>query len=92
MKLSSSLPIFSLLLVKNYFNPILAQRTMTTLAGVYSMIKTRTETIGNLTSFVKEFFRDNHPYEVCEVISLPINDGNEPYLNWIGSIVPSSKK
>ncbi|KAH0547437.1 protein CutA homolog isoform X2 [Cotesia glomerata] len=138
--LSLTLPIFSLLLVKNYFNPILAQRTMTTLAGVYSvayvtvpdidvakklahglvknklaacvniipqvtsvyewkdeinedqelllMIKTRTETIGNLTNFVK----NNHPYEVCEVISLPINDGNEPYLNWIGSIVPSSKK
>ncbi|XP_008557870.1 divalent-cation tolerance protein CutA [Microplitis demolitor] len=50
------------------------------------MIKTRTETIGNLTDFVKK----NHPYEVCEVISLPINDGNEQYLNWIGDIVPSS--
>ncbi|KAK0087970.1 hypothetical protein PV326_004985 [Microctonus aethiopoides] len=52
------------------------------------MIKTRTDTVGNLTKYVKE----NHPYTVCEVISLPIENGNEDYLNWIGNIVPSSTK
>jgi len=50
------------------------------------MIKTRTDVVDSLTKYVKE----NHPYEVCEVISLPIENGNEKYLNWIGEIVPSS--
>ncbi|XP_016920766.1 protein CutA homolog [Apis cerana] len=48
------------------------------------MIKTRTDTIDALTKYVKE----NHPYEVCEVISLPIQNGNEKYLQWISEIVP----
>ncbi|XP_015121733.1 protein CutA homolog [Diachasma alloeum] len=52
------------------------------------MIKTRTEAVGNLTKYVKE----NHPYEVCEVISFPIENGNEEYLNWIGGIVPQGVK
>lgn len=30
----------------------------------------------------------NHPYEVAEVISLPIDQGNPPYLKWIGQVVP----
>uniref|UniRef100_A0A672Q5U4 CutA divalent cation tolerance homolog n=1 Tax=Sinocyclocheilus grahami TaxID=75366 RepID=A0A672Q5U4_SINGR len=30
----------------------------------------------------------NHPYEVAEVISLPIDQGNPPYLKWIGDTVP----
>lgn len=30
----------------------------------------------------------NHPYEVAEVISLPIDQGNPPYLKWIGDVVP----
>ncbi|XP_043467423.1 protein CutA homolog [Leptopilina heterotoma] len=52
------------------------------------MIKTRTETIDALTKYVKE----NHPYEVCEVISLPIQNGNKQYLDWISEIVPKSSK
>ncbi|XP_034950330.1 protein CutA homolog isoform X2 [Chelonus insularis] len=52
------------------------------------MIKTRTETVDNLTQYVI----DNHPYTNCEVISLPIQNGSEKYLNWIGGIVPSLKK
>ncbi len=27
--------------------------------------------------------RKNHPYEVCEVVALPITSGNPAYLNWI---------
>ncbi|XP_076240201.1 cutA divalent cation tolerance homolog [Calliopsis andreniformis] len=49
------------------------------------MIKTRTDTVDALTKYVKE----NHPYEVCEVISLPIQNGNDKYLQWISEIVPS---
>ncbi|XP_014477336.1 PREDICTED: protein CutA homolog [Dinoponera quadriceps] len=48
------------------------------------MIKTRTETVDALTEYVKR----NHPYTICEVISLPIQNGNIDYLNWIGETVP----
>ncbi|CAG9559910.1 unnamed protein product [Danaus chrysippus] len=48
------------------------------------MIKTRTSLVDKLTEMV----RANHPYEVCEVISLPIKNGNPPYLKWIGDTVP----
>ncbi|XP_072939718.1 protein CutA homolog isoform X1 [Epargyreus clarus] len=51
------------------------------------MIKTRTSMVDKLTEFV----RSNHPYEVCEVISLPIKNGNLPYLKWIGEIVPDKE-
>lgn len=49
------------------------------------MIKTRTSRIDELTDYVKK----NHPYTVCEVISLPITNGNDAYLKWVGDIVPS---
>lgn len=48
------------------------------------MIKTRTSLVDKLTEYVKSA----HPYEVCEVISLPIQNGNPQYLNWIGETVP----
>ncbi|XP_073942351.1 protein CutA homolog isoform X2 [Choristoneura fumiferana] len=48
------------------------------------MIKTRTSQVDRLTQYV----RSNHPYEVCEVISLPIKNGNPPYLKWLGENVP----
>ncbi|XP_069358449.1 protein CutA homolog [Maniola hyperantus] len=48
------------------------------------MIKTRTSQVDKLTEYV----RSVHPYEVCEVISLPIKNGNPPYLKWIGDTVP----
>lgn len=52
-------------------------------AEVLMMIKTRTTKVPELTEFVKA----NHPYSVCEVISLPIQGGNDPYLKWISEIV-----
>lgn len=48
------------------------------------MIKTRTSKVDELTEYV----RSNHPYTVCEVISVPIAGGNEAYLNWIKEVVP----
>ncbi|XP_034489602.1 protein CutA homolog [Drosophila innubila] len=48
------------------------------------MIKTRTTRIDELSKFVRE----NHPYSVAEVITLPIQAGNLPYLNWINQTVP----
>ncbi|XP_043939458.1 protein CutA [Protopterus annectens] len=51
---------------------------------VLLMIKTRTSKISELAEYV----RSVHPYEVAEVISVPIDQGNPPYLKWIGDIVP----
>ncbi|CAH1959671.1 unnamed protein product [Acanthoscelides obtectus] len=53
---------------------------------VLMMIKTRTSKVNQLTEFVKA----NHPYTVCEVISLPIQNGNPAYLKWINDVVPST--
>lgn len=52
------------------------------------MIKTRTEKVDALTKYVKE----NHPYTICEVISLPIQNGNSDYLKWISEVVPPLDK
>ncbi|KAM5146448.1 protein CutA isoform 1-T1 [Mantella aurantiaca] len=51
---------------------------------VLLMIKTRSSKIPSLTEYV----RSVHPYEVCEVISVPIDQGNPPYLSWVGDSVP----
>lgn len=47
------------------------------------MIKTRHEYVQQLIEFIKK----NHPYEVPELIELPINNGNLDYLKWIDTIV-----
>ncbi|CAF4290680.1 unnamed protein product [Adineta steineri] len=47
------------------------------------MIKTRQEFVPQLIEFVKK----NHPYDVPELIELPINSGNQDYLKWIDGIV-----
>ncbi|XP_058876550.1 protein CutA homolog isoform X2 [Acipenser ruthenus] len=51
---------------------------------VLMMIKTRTSKVPALAEYV----RSVHPYEVAEVISLPIDQGNPPYLKWLGDSVP----
>jgi periplasmic divalent cation tolerance protein len=44
------------------------------------VIKTSRDRIGDLWDRVREL----HPYEVPEFIVIPIVDGNEAYLRWIG--------
>lgn len=51
---------------------------------VLLMIKSRTSRLEELTKYVRE----NHPYDVAEVISTPISTGNPPYLEWISEVVP----
>nr|XP_043884405.1 protein CutA homolog [Solea senegalensis] len=51
---------------------------------VLLMIKTRSSKVSALAEYV----RSKHPYEVAEVISLPIEQGNPPYLKWVGEVVP----
>ena len=43
------------------------------------MIKTRAETFGAL----REALVSLHPYEVPELIALPIDAGHAPYLKWL---------
>jgi periplasmic divalent cation tolerance protein len=48
-------------------------------AELLLIIKTRMSLVQKLTEVVKS----NHPYEECEVISLPITGGSPSYINWI---------
>ncbi len=43
------------------------------------IIKTKTE----LFEEIKKEIRRIHPYQVPEIISIPIQDGNKEYLKWI---------
>lgn len=54
---------------------------------VLLMIKTTTSRVDDLAKYVRE----NHPYSVAEVISTPIENGNPPYLKWIGEMVQEKK-
>ncbi|KAM8793813.1 protein CutA [Eudromia elegans] len=51
---------------------------------VLLMIKTRSSRIPALAEFV----RSVHPYEVAEVIAVPVTQGNPPYLRWVQDAVP----
>uniref|UniRef100_A0A8B9Q7T9 CutA divalent cation tolerance homolog n=2 Tax=Apteryx TaxID=8821 RepID=A0A8B9Q7T9_APTOW len=51
---------------------------------VLLMIKTRSSRIPALAEFV----RSAHPYEVAEVIAVPVEQGNAPYLRWVQDAVP----
>uniref|UniRef100_A0A8D2PUF6 Protein CutA n=1 Tax=Zosterops lateralis melanops TaxID=1220523 RepID=A0A8D2PUF6_ZOSLA len=50
---------------------------------VLLMIKTRSSRVPELTEYV----RSHHPYEVPEVVALPVAQGNPPYLRWVGDSV-----
>ncbi|KAM6993416.1 divalent-cation tolerance protein CutA-like [Passerculus sandwichensis] len=51
---------------------------------VLLMIKTRSSRVPALSDFV----RSHHPYEVPEVVALPVAQGNPPYLRWVRDSVP----
>lgn len=44
------------------------------------VVKTRTDRFEDLKKYVKEV----HPYDVPEIIMIPIVAGYRPYLEWIG--------
>ncbi|KAM6243595.1 protein CutA isoform 2-T2 [Porphyrio hochstetteri] len=48
------------------------------------LVKTRTSKIGELSDYVRSI----HPFEIPEIISLPIDQGNPLYLKWIEESVP----
>lgn len=35
------------------------------------------------------FHSSVHPYEVAEVIALPVEQGNSPYLHWVRQVTES---
>ncbi|MDD3001219.1 MAG: divalent-cation tolerance protein CutA [Candidatus Riflebacteria bacterium] len=45
------------------------------------LIKTRDSSY----NLVEKIIRENHSYEVCEIIKLPIEAGSKAYLDWIES-------
>jgi periplasmic divalent cation tolerance protein len=48
---------------------------------VLLIIKTRK----GLVRKIEEAVKDNHPYDVPEVIAIPIDSGSKEYLGWIDS-------
>lgn len=51
------------------------------------MIKTRASRVDDISKFVRE----HHPYSLPEVISVNIENGNPPYLDWISESVPKKE-
>lgn len=51
------------------------------------MIKTRADNVAALTRVIKE----NHPYEVPEVISADIQQGYPPYLKWLADVTEKAE-
>lgn len=52
-------------------------------AEVLLVVKTRTERLPAL----REVLVDLHPYEVPELVALPVEDGHPPYLAWLDESV-----
>ncbi|XP_030817484.1 protein CutA homolog [Camarhynchus parvulus] len=48
------------------------------------LVKTRTSRIEELSNYVRSI----HPFEIPEIISLPIDQGNPAYLRWMEESVP----
>lgn len=54
---------------------------------VLLMIKTSTAKVDEISKYIRE----NHPYQVAEVISFPIENGNPPYLEWISTVLKKNQ-
>jgi len=52
------------------------------------IIKTRSSLLGELTKRIREL----HPYEVPEVIALPIVGGSEDYMEWVKEETKAGKR
>ena len=55
---------------------------------VLLIIKTRADLFKTLSNFVQEI----HPYDVPEVIAVPLAVGAEAYLNWIDQVIQIALK
>lgn len=59
------------------------QGTVQEQAEVLLLIKTTTGRLPTLKARLREL----HPYELPELVILPVTDGNEPYLAWVADTV-----
>lgn len=50
---------------------------------VMLVAKTRQSLFGRLEARVREL----HPYDVPEIVSIPLTDGSRPYLSWLDQAV-----
>jgi periplasmic divalent cation tolerance protein len=50
------------------------------------LIKTRNKLYDHLEIFIKK----NHPYEVPQIIKIPIQEGSDEYLDWIDETTNNS--
>ena len=48
-------------------------------AEVLVLMKTRADVYERL----QQFIRDNHPYDVPEILQIPVTSGYGPYLSWV---------
>lgn len=53
---------------------------------VLMIVKTKQIYVSQVIQFVEQ----GHPYDIPEVISFSIQDGNKDYLNWVAAYVDSS--
>lgn len=51
------------------------------------LIKTKTTLFENVVAAIKE----NHSYDVPEIVQIPITDGLPDYLKWIGDYVENKE-
>lgn len=52
------------------------------------IIKTREDAVAS----IREWILERHPYELPEVVAVPVTDGLPPYLDWVtGSVRPPSQ-
>ena len=59
---------------------------------VKSMTTITFDSVWNKYKLHASQFSENHPYDVCEVITTSIEDGNKEYIDWIGKVVPAAGK
>jgi periplasmic divalent cation tolerance protein len=55
-------------------------------AELQLVIKTR----GALFSAISDFVKEAHPYDVPEVIAMPISGGSTAYLDWVDAVTQNS--
>ena len=55
---------------------------------VVMLIKTATSNIDEISTFI----RKNHPYDVAAVISVKIDNGNPPFLDWVSNTVKEASE
>jgi periplasmic divalent cation tolerance protein len=50
------------------------------------------KTVKSKLTVLTQWIKANHPYQICEVLALPITGGNSDYLNWIDQSLNLGKK